>query len=492
MVGSDMRISGSQSPLQQPSSKAGAETILGAEGLHNQHEASFSHLGHYLFIHHIESALVNKADTDTLLLQPLHSIQAPVKRVTVTYNVALCPLSHHIIFSRPKGVAFAVQLFAVRTFQNGKRRASRENEPQTRLPEDRFHASLELQSIGWEVQFGVVAIFQPIVREEVVDSEVASVVCHVVAAAVAEMAEQVTVVQAGHRQLRAAHLQKRGERAVDALFAFLHAEASCGRDVPPLHDPTSDEDIFVVLVDRVETCRALQVVVDNSHALLLVRRVHPGQNIAHHLPKLLAVGYLLARAQVGAVRVFALLDRLQVGSGLGVSALLQVGYSVLDGDGVVAVCGALHTINSWHHLPLDHHCRRPFCHHHPSDGSVQGVQVFTVALGNPQPVPSQGVLNAVALHVGGRVACNGDVVVIDQKFDIQVLCHCQTSCLRIVPLHLTAITAKDYADLARVGHSNTVDIGPHVPKPSRTKLHARSQPKFRMAGQFGVTLAVVD
>jgi hypothetical protein len=63
----------------------------------------------------------------------------------------------------------------------------------------------------------VVVIGQPVGGEHVVDAEVAGVVRHVVHAGVAEVSEDVALVEAGHGDLGDDHLEERGERGVDTL-----------------------------------------------------------------------------------------------------------------------------------------------------------------------------------------------------------------------------------------------------------------------------------
>lgn len=62
----------------------------------------------------------------------------------------------------------------------------------------------------------------------------------------------------------------------------------------------------------------------------------------------------------------------------------------------------------------------------------KGVKILTLDGDNLQTVARKGLRKVVALHVLGRVTGNGDVVVIDDELDVEVLCDGQTSGLRIV------------------------------------------------------------
>jgi hypothetical protein len=55
--------------------------------------------------------------------------------------------------------------------------------------------------VGWKIQSSRIATFvgKSVGREHVVQAEVASVVCHIVAASVREMRQHVGLIQASHR-----------------------------------------------------------------------------------------------------------------------------------------------------------------------------------------------------------------------------------------------------------------------------------------------------
>lgn len=67
-----------------------------------------------------------------------------------------------------------------------------------------------------------------------------------------------------------------------------------------------------------------------------------------------------------------------------------------------------------------------------AETSPKGVKVLALDGDNLQPVARKGLREVVALHVLGRVAGNGNIVVIDDKLDVEVLRDSQTGGLRVV------------------------------------------------------------
>lgn len=67
-----------------------------------------------------------------------------------------------------------------------------------------------------------------------------------------------------------------------------------------------------------------------------------------------------------------------------------------------------------------------------AETSPKGVKVLALDSHNLQTVTGEGLREVVALHVLGRVAGNGNIVVIDDKLDVEVLRDSQSGSLRIV------------------------------------------------------------
>ena len=73
------------------------------------------------------------------------------------------------------------------------------------------------------------------------------------------MAKHVTVVQPRHSNLRDNHLQESGERREDTELLGVETEPGGGTKVATLHDAGRDEDLGVLLVDHLQSRRALEV-----------------------------------------------------------------------------------------------------------------------------------------------------------------------------------------------------------------------------------------
>ena len=102
----------------------------------------------------------------------------------------------------------------------------------------------------------------------------------------------------------------------------------------------------------------------------------------------------------------------------------------------------------------------------------------------------EGLADVVALEVVGWVAGDGDIVVVDEQFDVEVLCDGEAGGFGVVALLLAAVGAKHEDRLVGVGHGDAVDEGPHMPESARGELHAGRVAAFGVAGQVLVELAV--
>lgn len=88
------------------------------------------------------------------------------------------------------------------------------------------------------------------------------------------------------------------------------------------------------------------------------------------------------------------------------------------------------------------------------------VNVFPLSDDNLQAVSFQGPANVKALHIVGRVTGDGDVVIVNEKLDIDILGDGETSCLCIVTLLLRAIRPKAENDLVPIGKRNAINERP--------------------------------
>ena len=79
---------------------------------------------------------------------------------------------------------------------------------------------------------------------------------------------------------------------------------------------------------------------------------------------------------------------------------------------------------------------------------------------NFEPVPFECFRDIVSLQVFRRVSRNGDIIVIDKKFDVESLGDCKSCSFSIITFLLRAIGAKAEDDLIAVSEGNTVDKRP--------------------------------
>jgi hypothetical protein len=127
-----------------------------------------------------------------------------------------------------------------------------------------------------------------------------------------------------------------------------------------------------------------------------------------------------------------------------------------------------------------------------TDSTPESINVFTLNGNDLETVTLEGLVELVALQVFGGVSRNGDVIVIKEKLNIQVLGDGKTSSLRIVTLLLGSIRAEQEHSLVLISHSDTVDKRPHMAEATRGEFHARRKTKLGMSRKLGVSSAVVE
>lgn len=74
-----------------------------------------------------------------------------------------------------------------------------------------------------------------------------------------EMAQDIAVVQPRHCELRDDHLEESRKGRKDTEFVCVETETSSSRKVSSLHDTRRYENLGVLLVNNLETCRTLKV-----------------------------------------------------------------------------------------------------------------------------------------------------------------------------------------------------------------------------------------
>lgn len=74
-----------------------------------------------------------------------------------------------------------------------------------------------------------------------------------------EVRQDIAIVQARHGDFGDDHLKERREGGEDTKLPLLETETGGSTEVSTLHDPRWDEDFGVLLVDGLQTSRALQI-----------------------------------------------------------------------------------------------------------------------------------------------------------------------------------------------------------------------------------------
>lgn len=104
----------------------------------------------------------------------------------------------------------------------------------------------------------------------------------------------------------------------------------------------------------------------------------------------------------------------------------------------------------------------------------------------------KGLGEVVSLEVFRGVTGNGDVIVVDEDFDVEVLSDCQPGSLSVVTLLLRSIGTQAEDDLVTVGKGDAVDQGPHVSKTSGGEFNSRGQTQLGVTRKLGVGSTVVE
>lgn len=121
---------------------------------------------------------------------------------------------------------------------------------------------------------------------------------------------------------------------------------------------------------------------------------------------------------------------------------------------------ALKAFNSRAHHTLSDESGRAIMIDDRAETAPEGIEILAFCVKDFETMAFQGLTNVVTLEVVTGVTGNGDVIVIDQQFDIQLLSDGESSCFSIIPLLLRAVRAQAKDGLVSVGERNTVDKGP--------------------------------
>jgi 2-phospho-L-lactate guanylyltransferase (CobY/MobA/RfbA family) len=200
-----------------------------------------------------------------------------MQHVAVRDNVSILALEDDLILTRNKlVVATEEPLFRVWLEDIRYLCARGENEAHATLEEDTLDDRVHLQGVCGEVQPGL-HIIETIVAEERVDTEVTSVVGHLInygasttdaqqtegaksrTAGVGEMAEYIAIIQACHGEFRNNHLKEGGKGGKDAKLVRFKTKAGGSGEISAFHNPGRNKYFGMSCVDHLQTSRTLQV-----------------------------------------------------------------------------------------------------------------------------------------------------------------------------------------------------------------------------------------
>ena len=194
------------------------------------------------------------------------------------------------------------------------------------------------------------------------------------------------------------------------------------------------------------------------------------------------------------------------------AALLEVLESGLDWDHIMGVVAALdvrkplreNVIVSDTHLLM---CTRDAHRGHQALGdngswpimvdnlhetTPEGIDILSLDSHNLEAVTLKGLGEIISLEVTRGVSSDGDVIIVDEKFDVEILSNCQPSGFRIVTLLLRSVGTQTEHGFVAIGQGNAVDHGPHMPETSGGEFDSGSQAQLRVTGKLGVGSTVVE
>lgn len=122
----------------------------------------------------------------------------------------------------------------------------------------------------------------------------------------------------------------------------------------------------------------------------------------------------------------------------------------------------------------------------------ESVDVLSLNCHNFEAVALKSLGEIVSLEVLRRVTGNGDVIVVDEEFDVEVLSDCQSSSLRVVALLLRSIRTQTEDGLVTVGQGDAINHGPHVSKAAGGELDPGSQTQLWVTGKLRVGSTIVQ
>ena len=118
--------------------------------------------------------------------------------------------------------------------------------------------------------------------------------------------------------------------------------------------------------------------------------------------------------------------------------------------------------------------------------------IFAVTDVDLQAVAFECFGNVEARQVVRWMTGDGDIVVVNQQLDIQILSNGQSSGFCVVAFHLRSVRSQHEHDFVRVGDRHTVDVWPHVTESTRAELNTGREAFFGVSRQMRQIFAVVE
>ena len=120
------------------------------------------------------------------------------------------------------------------------------------------------------------------------------------------------------------------------------------------------------------------------------------------------------------------------------------------------------------------------------------IDVLSLDGHNLEAVTFESLGEIVSLEVFRGVTSDGNVIVVNEEFDVEVLSNRQPSSLCVVTLLLRSIRAQAEDDFVAVGQGDTINHGPHVSKTSGGEFDSGGQTQLGVTGKLGVGSTVVE
>lgn len=127
-----------------------------------------------------------------------------------------------------------------------------------------------------------------------------------------------------------------------------------------------------------------------------------------------------------------------------------------------------------------------------SETGPEGIDVLSLDSHDFEAVTLKSFGEIVSFEVLRWMASNGNVIVVDKEFDVEVLSDRQPSSLCIITLLLRSIRTQAEDGLVTVGQGNAVNHRPHVSKASGGELDSGGQTQLWVTGKLGVGGAVIE